>query len=278
MVKPDYFSMVKPDYFSMVKPHYFSMVKPDYFSMVKPDYFSMVKPDYFSMVKPDYFSMVKPDYFSMVKPDYFSMVKPDYFSMVKPDYLSMVKPDNFSMVKPDYFSMVIPDYFSMVKPDYFSMVKPDYFSMVKPDYFSMVKPVYSSFQDDSQFFQVSSFFRFYGKIAEPPHDKTNKMAVRQAKTQTSLGIQPVASESLLCAQWVGKDPSFLHADCKDSDQTGRMPRLIWDMPFCWICHVAAHLLVKQGILNNAGLIGRAYWSYLKQQGNFQIWSDWCLFI
>ena len=24
-----------------------------------------------------------------------------------------------------------------------------------------------------------------------------------------------------CAQWVAKDPSFLHADCKDSDQTGR---------------------------------------------------------
>ena len=26
---------------------------------------------------------------------------------------------------------------------------------------------------------------------------------------------------------VAKDPSFLHADSKDSDQTGRMPRLIW---------------------------------------------------
>ena len=25
------------------------------------------------------------------------------------------------------------------------------------------------------------------------------------------------------AQWVAKDPSFLHADSKDSDQTGRMP-------------------------------------------------------
>ena len=26
--------------------------------------------------------------------------------------------------------------------------------------------------------------------------------------------------------WVGKDLSFLHADSKDSDQTGRNPRLI----------------------------------------------------
>ena len=34
-------------------------------------------------------------------------------------------------------------------------------------------------------------------------------------------------ESSVCAQWVAKDPSFLHADREDSDQTGRMPRLIW---------------------------------------------------
>ena len=36
-----------------------------------------------------------------------------------------------------------------------------------------------------------------------------------------------ASESSLCAQWVAKDPSFLHADSEDSDRTGWMPRLIW---------------------------------------------------
>ena len=62
---------------------------------------------------------------------------------------------------------------------------------------------------------------------EPPHDKTNKMTVRPAKTQISLGIRPVWSESSPCAEWVGKDPSFLDADSEDSDQTGRMPRLIW---------------------------------------------------
>ena len=50
---------------------------------------------------------------------------------------------------------------------------------------------------------------------EPPHDKTNKMTVRPAKTQISLGIRPVWSESSLCAQWVAKDPSFLHADSED---------------------------------------------------------------
>ena len=36
-----------------------------------------------------------------------------------------------------------------------------------------------------------------------------------------------ASESLLCALWVGKDPNFIQADSKGSDQTGQMPRLIW---------------------------------------------------
>ena len=39
--------------------------------------------------------------------------------------------------------------------------------------------------------------------------------------------RPVWSESSLCAQWVAKDPNFLHADSEDSDQTGRKTRLIW---------------------------------------------------
>ena len=54
-----------------------------------------------------------------------------------------------------------------------------------------------------------------------------KWHVCPAKTQISLGIGPVWSDSSLWAQWVAKDQSFLHADSKDSDQTGRMPRLIW---------------------------------------------------
>ena len=62
---------------------------------------------------------------------------------------------------------------------------------------------------------------------EPRHDKTNKVTVRPAKTQISMGIRLVWSVSSLCALWVAKDPSFLHADSEDSDQTGRMPRMIW---------------------------------------------------
>ena len=37
-------------------------------------------------------------------------------------------------------------------------------------------------------------------LIEPRHDKTNNMSVRPAKTQISLGIHTVWSESSLCAQ------------------------------------------------------------------------------
>ena len=45
--------------------------------------------------------------------------------------------------------------------------------------------------------------------------KQTKWHERPAKTQISLGIRPVWSESSLCAQWAAKDPRFLHADSKD---------------------------------------------------------------
>ena len=48
------------------------------------------------------------------------------------------------------------------------------------------------------------------------------MSVRPAKTQISLGIRPVWSESSLCAQCVAKDPMLLYANSEDSDQTGRI--------------------------------------------------------
>ena len=56
--------------------------------------------------------------------------------------------------------------------------------------------------------------------------KCIKWSVCPAKTQISFGSCPVWSESLLCAQWVAKDPSFLNADSKDwSDWVNS--RLIW---------------------------------------------------
>ena len=56
-----------------------------------------------------------------------------------------------------------------------------------------------------------------------------------------------SDQSSLCAQWVAKDLSFLHADREDSDQTGQMPGLIclrWvHLPFCWFCHEAAQMIL-----------------------------------
>ena len=64
-------------------------------------------------------------------------------------------------------------------------------------------------------------------LAFYPHDKTNKMTLRPAKTQISLGIRPIWSESSLCARWVAKKPSFLHADSEDwSDWAGAQADLI----------------------------------------------------
>ena len=76
--------------------------------------------------------------------------------------------------------------------------------------------------------------------------KLTKWHVHPVKTQISLGIRPVWSESSLCTQWVAKGSRFLHVDSEDSDQTGLMPRLIWvfagRMPFCWVCHAAAQIM------------------------------------
>ena len=51
-------------------------------------------------------------------------------------------------------------------------------------------------------------------------------------------------QSLRCT-WIAKDPSLLHADSEDSDQTGRCQgwseSSLGAHSFCWFCHVAAHL-------------------------------------
>ena len=57
--------------------------------------------------------------------------------------------------------------------------------------------------------------------------KPTKWPLRPAKTQISLGIRPVWSESSLSA-WRTTGSSATHwVHCEDSDQTGQMPRLIW---------------------------------------------------
>ena len=70
-------------------------------------------------------------------------------------------------------------------------------------------------------------FVFSGsKEYEPPRDKTNKMACAPSEDSDQPGHPPSLIRVFAFAQWVAKDPSFLHADSEDSDQTGQMPRLI----------------------------------------------------
>ena len=57
--------------------------------------------------------------------------------------------------------------------------------------------------------------------------KQTKRLVRPAKTQISLGIHPVWSESSLSAWWKPGPLATHYAQSEDSDQTGQMPRLIW---------------------------------------------------
>ena len=82
---------------------------------------------------------------------------------------------------------------------------------------------------------------------EPPHYKTNKMVCASSEDSDQPGHPPSLIRVFACAQWVAKDPSFLHAQSKDSDQTRRMPRLIRVFAgrtyhFCWFCLEAAHIL------------------------------------
>ena len=67
-------------------------------------------------------------------------------------------------------------------------------------------------------------------LKKPPHDKTNNVVMRPAKTQISLGICPVWSESSLWA-WRNLGSLVTHwVHSENTDQTGqteRMPRLIW---------------------------------------------------
>ena len=94
-------------------------------------------------------------------------------------------------------------------------------------YFSSVKTVNILFAEKSSLICHKPKNKY-----ELPHDKTNKMSVRPAKTQISLGIRPVWSESSLSA-WRNLGSLATHwAHSEDSDQNGQMPRLIWVFAGC----------------------------------------------
>ena len=83
---------------------------------------------------------------------------------------------------------------------------------------------------------------------EPLHDKTNKMTMRPAKTQISLGIRLSSKET-----------SVPYEDNEDSDQTGRMPRLIW----VFTGRTATLLVLSWGGSNNTRVPIINEWAYFK---------------
>ena len=71
--------------------------------------------------------------------------------------------------------------------------------------------------------------------------KPSECHVRPLKTQISLGIRPVWSESSLSA-WRKLGSLATHwAHSEDSSQVGRMPRLIWVFPRC-TCHIVGFVM------------------------------------
>ena len=78
--------------------------------------------------------------------------------------------------------------------------------------------------------------------------KTNKMTVRPAKTQISLGICPVGSESSLSAWRKLGSLATQWAHSEDADQTGRMPRLIWVFP--WAHSLFVVFVIRRFNYNN----------------------------
>ena len=84
--------------------------------------------------------------------------------------------------------------------------------------------------------------------------KPTKWHVHPAKTQISLGICLVWSESSRCAQWKGKDLKVsscrqqrLWSEWADAqaDLSQRWPH----MSFCWFCHVQAHFIKSISLLD-----------------------------
>ena len=87
------------------------------------------------------------------------------------------------------------------------------------EYFGVISPLYiyicQSYTTSSGFVElVAVYLQNWLSVAsiatvccqyEPPHDKINSVAVHLAKTQISLGIRPVWSESSPSAQWVARE-------------------------------------------------------------------------
>ena len=77
-----------------------------------------------------------------------------------------------------------------------------------------------------------------------PITKTTKWLCAQWRLRPACASTQ-SDQSSLSAQWVAKDPSFLHVDSKDwSDWADAQAdlSLLDTHSFCWFCHVVAHFM------------------------------------
>ena len=93
---------------------------------------------------------------------------------------------------------------------------------------------------------MSSFLwsLMFFKWAASWHNQQNGMCAQRRFRSAWASAQ--SDQSSLCAQWVAKDPSFLHADSKDWSDCADVQAdlsLRWaHMTFCWFCHEAAQIV------------------------------------
>ena len=109
--------------------------------------------------------------------------------------------------------------------------------------------------------------------------KPTKWHVHPAKTQISLGIRPVWSETSLSAGRKLGSLATHWAHSEDSDQTGRMPRLISVFAGCTVILLVlswgGSFAAVQVVIRPIGSPGGAKFKYFEKGSSFlhRTWSD-----
>ena len=138
--------------------------------------------------------------------------------------LPQLKMGRSLFLKWDYFSQVAPSLvpcYTWHSWDRIWENRMNFGVLIKPCNFGGIWPLFS----------MKKYGAFIRKEISRNMTKPTKWLCAQRGLR-SAWASAQSDQSLLCAQWVAKDPSFLHADSEDSDQTGRMPRLIWVFAGC----------------------------------------------
>ena len=80
------------------------------------------------------------------------------------------------------------------------------------------------------------------KIKELQRDKTKQNDMCAQRRLGSACASAQSDQSSLCAHWVAKDPTFLHADSERADAQADLSLGCAHMSFCRFCHAVAYQL------------------------------------